>query len=427
MSGVTEWAGNSCHNGPEGTSWDAKLRAATPNALQRPLYHLIGHLWFDKVSIEQAEHLKVFGPVLFLGLHRNGALDGVAYLRAVPGAAYLVSAQLHRSALGRFLFPGIAVARRKDRERGIHTANDSAIDQCIEHLAGNGQLFVMPEGTSTLGRSHLPFKSGAARIAFEHLRQNRRLTIVPLAIHYECAWRWQRRVHIVVGETRALYPTTGFSREQIEVLLSACLEKTGVNFPSDDWQRRAEQLSFLGSLATNRNYPESLKHFERDLPPALTEQLSMAEAQAKRSGAWTYQRLPLVPNGSVFRAVMTWLPLAVLIAAFAILNLPSLSAGYYAGRKLPDDINVVAFWSAMIGLGTAFLFVSALTVGLLLTGHWVAFLTYLTVSWAGVRAFDSFRRLTVITYNGLIARRAHDLRESMACLSTRVAEHFRHA
>jgi len=220
--------------------------------------HLIGHLWFDKVSIEQAEHLKVFGPVLFLGLHRNGALDGVAYLRAVPGAAYLVSAQLHRSALGRFLFPGIAVARRKDRERGIHTANDSAIDQCIEHLAGNGQLFVMPEGTSTLGRSHLPFKSGAARIAFEHLRQGRRLTIVPLAIHYECAWRWQRRVHIVVGETQALHPTAGLSREQIEVLLSVCLEKTGVNFPSDDWQRRAEQLAFLGSLATNRNYSQNL-------------------------------------------------------------------------------------------------------------------------------------------------------------------------
>src|ERR1700719_1124931 len=115
------------------------------------------------------------------------------------------------------------------------------------------------------------------------------------------------------------------------------------------------------------------------------------------------------------------------MAAFAILNFPSLSAGYYAGRKLPDDINVVAFWSAMIGIGCAILFASALTVGLLLTGHWVAFITYLIVSWAGVRAFDSFRRLTVITYNGIIARCAHGLRESMSCLSTRVAEHFRHA
>jgi hypothetical protein len=403
------------------------LRAATPNALQRALYHLIGYLWFDKVSIEHPERLRVFGPALFLGLHRNGALDGLAYFRAVPGAAYLVSAQLHRSVLGRFLFPGIAIARRKDRERGIHTANDSAIDQCLEHLAGNGQLFVMPEGTSTLGPSHLPFKPGAARIAFGHLRGGKRLTLVPLAIHYECAWRWQRRVHIVVGETQALSPAMGVSQEQMATLICACLEKTGVNFSSHDSQRRAEQLSFLGSLATNRNYAQNLAHFERDLPPALSEQLSIVEAQARLSGAWTYQRLPLVPKGSVFPTLMMWLPLAVLMAGFSIPNLPPLFAGYYAGRKLPDDINVVAIWSATIGLGTAFLFTSALTVGLLLTGHWVALLTYFAVSWAGVRAFDFFRRLTVVTYNGLIARRGRGLRESMACLGTRLAEHFRHA
>lgn len=43
----------------------------------------------------------------------DGVLDGIAYLEAVPNAAYLVSIQLHRSLLGRAMFPGIAVARAK--------------------------------------------------------------------------------------------------------------------------------------------------------------------------------------------------------------------------------------------------------------------------------------------------------------------------
>ena len=147
------------------------------------------------------------GPVLVLCLHRNGAVDGFVYRGALPAITFMVKASLRRSVFGRMFFDGIEVMRGTAGSRADR--NLEALDDCVALLGDGGWLVVFPEGTSKLGPRHLPFKSGAARIAQRHLEGGRALTVLPLGIHYECPWAFRSRVEVVVGPPLHLAPGTG--------------------------------------------------------------------------------------------------------------------------------------------------------------------------------------------------------------------------
>jgi len=136
--------------------------------------------------------------VLYVVLHRNGAVDGFVYHQVAPRGVFLISTQLLRSFFSRLFFSGIAVAR--DKDEGDGSRNAAALHECVNLLADGGALIIFPEGTSSLGPRHLPFKSGAARLALDALAQGVPLRIVPLGIHYERAWAFRSKVEIVVGE-----------------------------------------------------------------------------------------------------------------------------------------------------------------------------------------------------------------------------------
>jgi 1-acyl-sn-glycerol-3-phosphate acyltransferase len=227
-------------------------RQSEPSSAVRAAYRLASLLLFNRVEIRGADLSCLSGAVLFVGLHRNGALDGMSYLPAAPKAVYLVSAQLHRSALLRAIFPGIAVARRKDRARGIGTEGQDAVGACVDHLIRGNRLIVLPEGTSTLGARHLPFKPGAAQIAAEVIASRALLTIVPMAVHYERAWAWQSRVEVVVGQ-----PVHFDARSPFEpAVIAELLERTGVNVQSEEALRTIETLAFAGAIATGASYSQ---------------------------------------------------------------------------------------------------------------------------------------------------------------------------
>ena len=131
----------------------ALLRAATAI-----YYRRVRVVRLAAVAIDQR-------PVLLVGLHRNGAVDGMLYKSVFPRAVFLISRQLVRGWFGRLLFTGIPVTRDKDEdESGSRRDNSGALALAVDHLVAGGHLFVFPEGTSDLGPRHLPFKPGAARI-----------------------------------------------------------------------------------------------------------------------------------------------------------------------------------------------------------------------------------------------------------------------
>src|ERR1043166_254452 len=108
--------------------------------LTRTVWGLLAFLSFNRIRVVRAERLPRGGPVLYVGLHRNGVLDGAAYLRVARRAEFVISAQWHRSLAGRLLFPGIAGARDRAGGRGTRANTAGPCRKPLEHLARGGQL-----------------------------------------------------------------------------------------------------------------------------------------------------------------------------------------------------------------------------------------------------------------------------------------------
>lgn len=392
-----------------------------PSGLHRLLYRLAAAALFDRIVI-RGEVPESSGPTLFVGLHRNGAIDGIAYLPAAPKAAYLLSAQLHRSIWLRVLFPGIAVVRQTDRARGMEGDNRGVLDTCVARLVGGGSVFVLPEGTSTLGPRHLPFRPGAAQIASAVLSAGRALTVVPLAVHYERAWAWQSRAEVVIGEPLRLDGVPA-GVEDLTDLIAGALESVGVNVASEAELRRLEALAFIATLG-GIAYSAALKQLERAEPRVLRDSLDALQMTARWSGAWCFQDVPLVPLRSHALETLALIALVPIVALAVALNLPPLLLGALAARWLPDDRNVVALWRALIGLPSAALWAAGVCLGLLVKGSpWLA-VGYIALSVVGLRSIRSLEMLAVAVHNALLAPKVV---KPMRALAHAVAEHVRHA
>ncbi|HEY6094116.1 MAG TPA: 1-acyl-sn-glycerol-3-phosphate acyltransferase [Gallionellaceae bacterium] len=368
------------------------------------LWRLIARLAFNRVDVVGKERIPASGPILFVATHRNGALDAAPYSLAVPAAMPMVSAQLHRLPLGRFLFQGIAVARTKDRNRGIEANNTEATRHCIDLLKGDGQLFIMPEGTSTLGHAHLPYHRGAARILHAALGTGVRPAIVPLAVHYEDPTVWQSRAEVVVGEP--IFPQASDDVATLHQHITRGLESVGANFASAEAQRRAEMLAYASTLGTPTPYARALKNFEQAMPDALVTIVRELEQISQRERLCLHQGVPLTPLGPWLLYALYWMLLAPFVAAFAALNAPVLLAGHVASRKLPDDANVIAFWRMVAALPVALLWLVVANALLLLACGMAAVVSYWLLTAVGLAAWYRFRKLSVALCNRLLHRSA---------------------
>lgn len=367
------------------------------------LWRLIARLAFNRITIINKQRLPVQGPVLFVATHRNGALDAAAYTKVVPQAVPMVSAQLHRLPLGRRLFRGIAVARTKDKARGIAADNNVAMQQSLTLLQQGGQLFIMPEGSSTLGPHHLPFHRGAARIAKAALEAGIKLTIVALGVHYEDPTAWQSRVEVLVGEP--IQPEA-CDTGTLHRLISHALEQVGANFVDSDSQKLAQRLAYASTLGTRNSYALGLKSFEQALPTQLIHAARELEQLTVQKQLCLHQGVPLMPVGSVLVYLLYWLILLPLVASFVLFNLPVVIASNLAARLLPDDDNVIAFWRMTIGLPAGLIWSLVMTSTLLLLSAPTAVLLYWAGTLGGIAAWYRYRKLSAAVCNGLLHARS---------------------
>jgi len=360
-------------------------------------------LYYSRLSVLGVERLRGRGPVLFVALHRNGAVDGLVYAAALPPATFMISSQLRRSPLGRLFFAGIEVVRGKDH--GDRSRNRGAMQQCLDLLAGGGRLVVMPEGTSSLGPRHLPFHHGAARIASAALAAGVPLSIVPLGVHYERAWAFRSRVEVVVGHAldTALAPELN-GEQRVEVLhgrIAEGLESVGAQFGSEAAQEQCEQLAYVATLATDRSYFDSLKQLETGIPTAIRETAARVEDEAQAKSLLRHQGVPLCPMGPVATYAALLVALTPVVAAAALLNLPPLAAGWWAGRRFPDDRNVIALWRMLVGL-PALLGWTLVVIGIsIAVTDWRVAAVHAVVTLGGILAWYRYKKLAVATVNGL--------------------------
>lgn len=87
--------------------------------------------------------------------------------------------------------------------------------------------------------------------------------------------------------------------------------------------------------------------------------------------------------------------------AGVIINLPPFLAGWWAGRKFPDDRNVISLWKILVGIPVFTLWILAVAIILLFAGKiwWLA--GYGVVTWLGLKCYYRFKKLLVAVHNGV--------------------------
>ncbi len=369
----------------------------------RCFHRFCNWVYFARVSVVHAERLPQTGPVLYLGLHRNGAVDGFVYHGILPRAEFMISTQLRRNLLGRLFFDGIEVVRNK--EEGDPGVNEAALKQCVELLRTGGELFVFPEGTSSLGPRHLPFKSGAAQLLNEYLAGGRPIAVVPLGIHYECPWSFRSKVEVVVGEPISTGLAESLSLlgrvKELKRRMRTALESVGINVESEAYQETIQRLAYVATLATPRSYFKMLKTLEASVPGTILGAWQTIEPGIAASKLLTHQGVPLVPMGPVWWYAFGLLALGPVVVAAVLLNLPPFVAAWWAGKKFPDDGNVISLWRILVGIPLFGLWMLLLATAASATGSMMWFGIYAAGTIAGLKLYYRVKKLAVAVHNGL--------------------------
>ena len=372
-----------------------------PDAWYKFLSAVCARAYFARIRVIGPERLPSGGPILYAGLHRNGAVDGFVYKSIFRRAIFLIAAQLQKNLLSRIFFSGIPVVRDKDSgDRGMNTA---AMERCGKLLADGGELFVFPEGTSSLGPQHLPFKSGAARVAVEAWQQGVPLKIVPLGITYDAPSTFRSSVEVIVGEVIGSKQIASLQGEaqlaQAKEAITRALEDVGVNVESVDYFEERRAIARMAS--PGGSYFHTMKLCEKGIPRELqgawdalrdgirANNLKQSEAASPFSMAspWT----------SLFAGVL----LAPFVAAAAAINSLPLFAAYWAGKKFPDAPNVVALWRILVGAPLFFLWFVAVLAALVAVERGVWFLVFFMLTMIGWLAYQRGRQLFVAGWNGI--------------------------
>lgn len=63
---------------------------------------LLTRIYYRRVTVVRLGAIPETGPMLCVGLHRNGAVDGMVYKTVVPNATFLISVQLLRDPIAHF-------------------------------------------------------------------------------------------------------------------------------------------------------------------------------------------------------------------------------------------------------------------------------------------------------------------------------------
>jgi 1-acyl-sn-glycerol-3-phosphate acyltransferase len=337
------------------------------------------------------------GPVLYVCLHRNGALDGMVYRQVVPRARATMSSQLRRNVWLRMIFDGIELVREKDRERDSdRVSNADSFAECAEHLASGGELMFFPEGTSELGPRHLKFRAGVAHLIRATLEKTPQLLVVPLAAHYEAPTEWQSNVDVEVG---AGIVFTGKPRT-IEIMraVTAGLEAVGLDCETLEEREAVEALAYAATLGqVDIGYAQALHAVHGMSAEALT---ALLEA-ARSDGLSCHQGIPLIPTRSVLLYVLLWLMLTPAVVIAALLNLPVVVVAHLAPRRLADGPNVISMWRALAGTGAACLWVPAVFGACLAFFGLIPAAACVALSWAGLASLYRWKKLSIAIRNKL--------------------------
>ena len=338
-------------------------------------------------------------PTLYLLSHRNGAIDGFVYQKALGDTPSLISVQLLRGPL-RLLFDGIPVVRGKDRARyGIPAdAVAAPVAAAIAQLRAGGSLALYPEGTSDWGYRPLPYHSGMAVIVAKLLAAGADFVVQPAAAYYSKPDGFRSRVSLNMG---APFTPQGESVAELQDELAAALDAVSVNCADAAhfnqvqhaaWQaaQQGEDYGVAFLRAQRANHPANIGC--RTLPcpvegrnAPVAESPTIAKPPADLSpppvgegqGGGSKPPAPATPQTATFTYTMS---AQVYVNRFATLALcltcPLIVAGACLAARAADGRNNTSFFRILGGMAGALLqiplWLAALYLAPLAGGLWLA-------------------------------------------------------
>lgn len=312
----------------------------------RAIAALLRGFYFGRVRITGArsQPARTAAARLLVASHRNGAIDGYTMLRAFPAASGLISVQLLKHPVLRWLIGGIAVLREKDRQRfgKARAAIPDPIEAGCAHLRAGGDLIVFPEGSSEWGHRPLPYQRGAARMARVLLDEGARFEAVPVGLHYMWPDRFRSRAEVLVGAALALPQRDAGEADRafelrLHAVISDALDAVSVNCPDADTFARVEAAA-RAEAACGGSYAQAFIASQAN-PPAT-------RAEIPRARRWPWDGLA--------------------VAAFFLLMAPILLVAWFAGRQA-DGRNTVTLYRMIAGTLVALPWLPCLGV---LAWHW---------------------------------------------------------
>ena len=319
----------------------------------------------------------------------------------------MIARQLREKAHLRMFYDGIEVMRQQDggSEREKREVNQQALQSCHDLLCGGGCLFVFPEGTSSLGPSHLPFQRGAARIIRQAVDAGAAVQVIPVSIRYEAAECFQRDVEVLIGE--AVPVRVGERTHVLHHRITESLELIGLNVETKNQQARLERLAYAATLGEERSYLENLLRLQRVSPLRLAEIDRGLRTQVRLHGLATHQGVPVLPHGWLLPAyLLAWLVLAPVVGLAALVNLPPMLLAAWLARRGADDRNGISPWRIAIGVPLWMIWALLIFYTCLLLGQLPCFVVWSLLTWAGLQGLYRERKLRAQLFNALFRPRA---------------------
>ena len=358
-----------------------------PELWYRVLLHAATRIYYRRVRVVFLNPFVIGdGPVLFVGLHRNGAVDGMLYKSAFPHAVFVIARRLLRSWFTRLYFTGIPVTREHDDDApSSRRDNARSLDAAVDHLASGGQLFILPEGTSDLGPRHLPFKPGAAKVVVEALERGVAPLIVPMGILYESAPSFRSDVCIVVGAPigTALDDSLDHADRVAEMMnrITASLEDIAVEADDAATLHSAEMLSAIAADELGATRWRVQKMLTTSRRATMESNLwRLAGIAVDRAGVPR-----LSGHGVLWNLFWLAVQLPVVIAA-ATANILPLAGAWLAGRQLADARNTIALWRIIVGAPLTVLWLGVVIASGIVGGVWLP-LAYAVITALGLIAY----------------------------------------
>ncbi len=316
--------------------------------IQRLLSTLYAYSYFRHI-VYVNRYKENAGKMLVLS-HRNGAIDGYVYHSVFRNVRFLLARQLQRNAVLRFLFPGIAVYRPKDKSNSAHE-NMTAVRTCISTLQNKQyRLGLFPEGTSQLGPKPLPYQMGYAKIAVMAAQENP-FKVTPCAIFYDDPTCMGGQVFIV--QAKSVSVLDNLSAQEIHQQVLASANQVLMSYETAENQLVAHQAAVMAMLSGQISYVEALYKIGEN-PMILAQARAYCKNPAVQS-CLLYKKCPIFPRNFCISLWVVLITMPIVIPTF-LFNIIPVLIGWLGGRFLADADNTVSLWRTLTGYSSGVLF-----------------------------------------------------------------------